>query len=84
MFFRPQGSGTRFSVAWTTIISAVWLALLGLLLWHGYFPATRGENNGLRLSTAESDDWFIIRIGGTYSGFGRSRQYRKENQWKSI
>ncbi len=81
MFFRPQRSGTRFSVTWTTIILAVWLALLGLLLWDGYFPATRGENNGLRLSTAESDDWFIIRIGGAYSGFGRSRQFRRENQW---
>jgi hypothetical protein len=81
MSLRSQFSSTRFSKAITTIILAVWLGLLGLLLWDVYIPATRGPADGLHLSATESDDWFIIRIGGTYSGFGRSRQYRKENQW---
>lgn len=81
MSSRPHFSGTRFSKALTTIVLAVWLGLIGLLLRDVYVPDTGGAADGLHLSATESDDWFLIRIGGAYSGFGRSRQFRRENRW---
>ncbi len=49
----------------------------------GTFPGGASDiTEGLRISPAETDDWFLIRIGGAYSGYGRSRQFRREDHWR--
>lgn len=46
-----------------------------------YFPGSTGIDEGLQIAATESDDWFLIRIGGAYAGVGRSRQLRKGEHW---
>ncbi len=56
--------------------------LMGVLLADRYLPGGAADiTQGLRIASAEADDWFLIRIGGAYSGYGRSRQFRREDQW---
>jgi hypothetical protein len=54
---------------------------MGMLLKDRYLPDTSQISDVVRLSAAETDDWFLIRIGGSYAGFGRSRQYRNGANW---
>lgn len=77
---RDSVSGFRPLV--TLAIVALWVVLMGALLRDRYMPAVSSIAEGIHLAAAESDDWFIIRIGGAYSGFGRSRQYRQDNRWR--
>jgi len=75
-------SVTRFRPIVTVIIVVVWLVLVGLLLKDRYLSSTSGITEDLNIAAVESDDWFLIRIGGAYSGFGRSRQVRAGEHWK--
>jgi len=60
----------------------IWLVLLGLLVKDRYFDGVPAATENLNIAAVESDDWFLIRIGGAYSGFGRSRQFRSSDYWK--
>lgn len=74
--------GTKFNIPITILITGVWLALLGWLAAGDYFSQGRANlSDNFQVSAAESDDWFQIRIGGAYSGFGRSRQLRRDKDW---
>src|SRR5208283_5713778 len=82
MFSLSRRSKLHFSPLLTAAIVGVWVVLMGVLLADRYF--SRGATDlteGLRIAAAEADDWFLIRIGGAYSGYGRSRQFRREDQW---
>ena len=60
----------------------IWLVLLGLLVKDRYFAGAPAISENLNIAAVESDDWFLIRIGGAYSGFGRSRQFKSGADWK--
>jgi len=81
--FRWAPSG-RFNPAITAIVVLVWLVLMGILLKDRYFPSRIPLSESVQISATESDDWFLVRIGGAYSGFGRSRQVRREGGWKLL
>lgn len=82
MFGLSRHSGSRFSPLLTAAIVGVWLVLLGMLLADRYLPGGSSEiTENFQISRAETDDWFLIRIGGSYAGFGRSRQFRNRDQW---
>jgi hypothetical protein len=72
-------SWIRFAV--TAAIVAVWLALMGSLVRDHYFPPVSQSFQSFQLASVEAEDWFTVRIRGAYSGFGRSRQLRKGNDW---
>lgn len=75
-------SAPRFNPLVTVIIVGAWLVLMGLMVRDQYFTSAVGTGtNDFHIAAVESDDWFIIRIGGAYAGYGRSRQMRKGNQW---
>ena len=76
-------SKSRFSPLLTAAIVGIWVVLVGVLVADRYFPGGASDiTEGLRISPAETDDWFLIRIGGAYSGYGRSRQFRREDHWR--
>lgn len=79
-FLRPS-SRPHFRVWLTVAVTLAWLALLGWLVRDRYFPAHRGLDEALNIAATESDDWFLVRIGGAYAGAGRSRQIRKGDHW---
>jgi hypothetical protein len=60
----------------------IFLILTGLLVKDRYFSGATAISESLNIAAVESDDWFLIRIGGTYSGFGRSRQFKSGADWK--
>jgi hypothetical protein len=80
MLFRS--SKIHFSPLLTIAIVGIWVVLMGMLVADRYFPGGATDvTEALRIAPAESDDWFMIRIGGSYSGYGRSRQFRREDHW---
>jgi hypothetical protein len=82
MFKFLKNSTGRFNPFVTIVIVGAWLVLVGLLVRDRYSSsAMDAGTNGFHIAAAESDDWFIIRIGGAYAGYGRSRQMRKGNDW---
>jgi len=82
MFSLLRRSKLRFSPLLTAAIVGVWVVLIGVLLADRYLPGGSTDiAEGLRIAPAETDDWFLIRIGGAYSGYGRSRQFRRDDQW---
>jgi len=82
MFSLLRRSKLRFSPLLTAAIVGVWVVLIGVLLADRYLPGGSTDiTEGLRISPAETDDWFLIRIGGAYSGYGRSRQFRRDDHW---
>ncbi len=81
---KPSVSKTgrsRLSPIFTAIIVAAWLALVVLLVKDRYFAVPSVISDSLQIAAVESDDWFIIRIRGAYSGFARSRQIRSDDHW---
>ncbi len=82
MFPLRRRARTGFNPLVTMIIVIVWAVLLGILLKDHYIPA-RGtlSDKGFQISPAETDDWFILRMGGAYAGFARSRQFRGNGDW---
>lgn len=76
---RVQSPGVRALV--TVIAVGIWLVLLGILVKDYYFSRTSLDSDTLKIKAVEADDWFLIRIRGAYSGFGRSRQYRAGADW---
>src|SRR5271157_153100 len=82
MFSLLRRSKLRFSPLLTAAIVGVWVVLIGVILADRYLPGGATDiTEGLRIAPAETDDWFLIRIGGAYSGYGRSRQFRRDDQW---
>ncbi len=79
---RSESPKKRFRASVTILFFGFWLLLFGILI-KDQFSATTADDpgDGLKFSSVESDDWFLLRIGGAYAGFGRSRQFRKENYW---
>jgi hypothetical protein len=75
------GSRPHFRPLVTLVIVGVWLVLMGALLRDRYLPTVEDVTDAMRYSSVESDDWFLIRIQGSPSGFGRSRQYRQGDHW---
>ena len=74
-------SGTGFKPLVTVLVVAVWAVLMGLLIKDRYLPSGSALSDVFQIATAESDDWFVIRIRGSYAGFGRSRQFRNDSGW---
>ncbi len=77
----PSSRSTRFRPALTIISVLIWLVLISLLVRDRYFGGEPATTENLNISAVESDDWFLIRIGGAYSGFGRSRQFKNDEHW---
>ena len=77
-----RGTSSGFSIALTAIVAGIWLALFGYLLWDRYAPHASELVDSIQFKAAEADDWFLIRIGGAYAGFGRSRQFHSGANWK--
>ncbi len=71
----------RFNRWVTGVIVLAWLGLLGYLVKDQYVTRLTDIADSLKFSQVESDDWFLIRIRGAYAGFGRSRQYKKGDDW---
>ena len=83
LIFSPVSrSTTRFRPTVTIISVLILLLLLGLLVKDRYFAGAPAISENLNIAAVESDDWFLIRIGGAYSGFGRSRQFKMNDRWK--
>ncbi|MGO9567496.1 MAG: transglutaminase-like domain-containing protein [Desulfomonilaceae bacterium] len=75
-------SKLRFNPLLTAVVVGIWVVLIGVLLADRYLPGGAADiTEGLWIAPAETDDWFLIRIGGTYSGYGSSRQFRREDKW---
>jgi transglutaminase-like putative cysteine protease len=73
--------GRRGGAFVTVVAVVIWLTLLGILVKDRYFSRESLDSDAIRIKAVESDDWFVIRIRGAYSGFGRSRQYREGGDW---
>jgi hypothetical protein len=83
MFSVLRRSKSRFNPLLTVAIVGTWVVLMGMLLASRYLPGgVEDVTEALRSAPAEADDWFLIRIGGAYSGYGHSRQFRREDQWR--
>ena len=80
-FFRSTAR-TGFSPLVTILVAAVWAVLMGYLVKERYLPEAAEIRDELRFSSTEADDWFLIRLGGAYAGFGRSRQFRNGLDWR--
>ncbi len=79
--FPATSRSTRFRPAVTIILVLIWLVLVSLLVKDRYFGGEPATTENLNIAAVESDDWFLIRVGGAYSGFGRSRQFRTDEHW---
>lgn len=73
---------SKFSLIVTVLIVGAWAVLMGSLIRDRYFPDASDLAQGLKFSTAEADDWFLIRIGGAFAGYGRARQFREGPNWR--
>lgn len=82
MLTQRLGAKSRFRPWITIIVVGVWVVLMGILLRDAYMPSVMEMTEAFQLAAAETDDWFLIRIGGKYAGFGRSRQFRKGSHWR--
>src|SRR5208337_4419379 len=79
------GSGrSGFSPLVTAAVLVVWLVLLGVLVKEHYFRDLSAVSDSVNIAAVESDDWFMIRIRGSYAGFGRSRLARSGDDWLLI
>lgn len=76
-----SGKRKRFNPLITVAVVGVWLLLMGALVRDRYMPASESLVDAVRIAAAETDDWFVIRMRGTYAGFGRSRQFRSGGNW---
>lgn len=77
-----RGSRPRFNRFLTVVIVGIWAVLMGVLLRDEYLPSVADISDAVQLAAAETDDWFLIRMGGQYAGFGRSRQMRTGSHWR--
>lgn len=77
-----RGSRPRFNIWVTAVVVGTWAVLMGILLREHYLPSVAEISDAFELSAVETDDWFIIRMGGKYAGFGRSRQIKNGPNWK--
>lgn len=75
----PRRTGFRLTV--TLAIVGIWLILMAILVKDRYFPSVSTIPDALKIARVEADDWFVVRIKGAYSGFGRSRQFKKGEHW---
>ncbi len=82
MSFVRTNARTGFSPLVTVLVVGLWVVLMGSLLKERYLPHAAEIKDALRFSSAEADDWFLIRLGGAYAGFGRSRQFRNGLDWR--
>lgn len=57
---------------------------MGYLLRDRFLEASKTFTPSFNPIAAETDDWFLIRIGGAYAGFGRSRQFPREDRWTLL
>ncbi len=79
-FFRKRKGG--FSPYVTVVGLTLWLGLMGTLLQEQFLSSAVGEmRDRFSLAAVESDDWYMVRIGGAYAGYGRSRQIHRGNEW---
>ncbi|HMK36667.1 MAG TPA: hypothetical protein VK463_16455, partial [Desulfomonilaceae bacterium] len=78
MFRRPHSG---FNPLLTILVVGVWVVLMGMLVRDRYFPSVATIGEGFHIAATEADDWFLLRIGGAYAGFGRSRQFRGDGEW---
>jgi hypothetical protein len=76
-----KSSKSRFNPFLTVLVVAAWIVLMGSLLKDQYMPRDAGVGEGFQFAAKETDDWFLLRVGGAYAGFGRSRQFRGNNEW---
>jgi Transglutaminase-like superfamily len=82
MYSLLRSSKLRFNPLLTIAVVGIWVVLMGVILADRYLPGGAADiTEGLHIAPAEADDWFLIRIGGAYSGYGRSRQFRREDHW---
>lgn len=81
MFGRSRRARKRFNPWITIVVTAVLAVLLGVLFKENYSPVVSEAEETLKVAHVESDDWFLIRMRGSYSGFGRSRQYKEGDRW---
>jgi hypothetical protein len=65
----------------TVLVVAAWLALIGFLVKDQFLNSGAEISTSAHIAGTESDDWFLIRIGGAYAGYGRSRQFRASDGW---
>lgn len=79
--FSFHGKRKRFNPLFTVVVIGVWLVLMGALVRDRYLPASESVADAVRIAAAETDDWFVIRMRGTYAGFGRSRQFKSGDNW---
>ncbi len=77
----PKPRRSRFSWVVTLAIVGAWLFLVGTLVKDRYFPDASQLAESYEIAAVESDDWFLVRLRGVYSGFGRSRQIKKDDHW---
>jgi hypothetical protein len=82
MSFVRSTARTGLSPLVTILVAGVWVVLMGVLLKERYLTEAAEIRDELRFSSVEADDWFLIRLGGTYAGFGRSRQFRNGPDWR--
>jgi len=75
-----KGSG-HFNPYITAVIVVIWLALMGYLMSDRIMESGAEVAENFRIAAVESDDWFMIRVGGAYAGFGRSRQLKRDGGW---
>jgi hypothetical protein len=71
----------RLSRSVTILIAVVWAGLFGALVKDRVIPSAGGAIEPSRIAAVEADDWFAVRIRGAFAGFGRSRQWRRDNHW---
>jgi hypothetical protein len=77
----PRILPTRFRPLVTVIVVAAWMFFLGVLVKDKYLTSQTSLSDVLQIATAESDNWYLIRIRGSYAGYGRSRQFRSDQGW---
>ncbi len=78
----PKPYWTRFNPFITVVVACVWLVLMGMMFREHYIsPAHSRDVDAYQIAAAESDDWFMVRLGGAYAGYGRSRQVKDGSKW---
>lgn len=81
MRFAWDPSPLRLNPWITLLVVASWFALMGFLVKDRFTMGGAAISSSVHIAGAEADDWFLIRIGGAYAGFGRSRQFRAAEGW---
>jgi hypothetical protein len=77
----PGIRSARLSWPLTAAIALIWAVLFGVLARDRALSPASGDITPSRIAGVESDDWFAVRIKGAFAGFGRSRQWRRDDHW---